>query len=200
MATATLTTCDTRDRIIEAGTEIISEKGYHGCGLKEILDAAGVPKGSFYYYFKSKENFGVAVIEAFVSNYAQTLNEKFTDRSKPAIVRLRDHFLCAKIWYDENGYDKTCLVAKLGMDVAGMSPTMQAAMQCATDQWKAIFAKCLRESQAQGDINPTWDADELAAFILNAWEGVTVQTQIAQNTKAIENFVTMLFDHLIREF
>ncbi|MEM6458375.1 MAG: TetR family transcriptional regulator C-terminal domain-containing protein [Planctomycetota bacterium] len=198
MATLTPTpTRDTRDRIIAAGTQVITEKGYHGCGLSEILRAAEVPKGSFYHYFKSKEDFGVAVIEDFVAHYGLKLSKKLTDRRLPALERLRRHYLDAVGWYEEHGYESTCLVAKLGMDVASMSRDMQAAMKAGMDQWTSILAKCLREAQAAGELDASWDADPLAAFLMNAWEGAAVQTQIARNTDAIHNFVETVFDRIL---
>lgn len=188
---------DTRSRIIEAGTEVVNAKGYHGCGLKEILDAAGVPKGSFYHYFKSKEDFGVAVIEDFTAKYTAKLAAKLGDRSRPAIQRLRDHFSDAEAWYDEHGYEQTCLVAKLGMDVATMSPDMRSALKQGIDQWRAVFARCLRDAQSQGDVDPRWDADELSGVLLDAWEGVAMHTQLAQNTSVIRNFVSVMVDQIL---
>ncbi len=198
MSTTASPELDSRERMIQAGTAVITEKGYHGCGLKEILDAAGVPKGSFYHYFKSKEDFGVAVIEDFMARYANKLAKDLTDRSRPALQRLHDKFASAKQWYAERGYEQTCLVAKLGMDVASMSPSMQAALKCGMDQWKAVYARCLREAQAEGDLDASWDPDALAAFLLDAWEGVAVQTQIARDTKAIQNFLTIVFDRVLK--
>lgn len=196
-ATATAGRPDTRSRIIEAGTAVVNEKGYHGCGLKEILDAAGVPKGSFYHYFKSKEDFGVAVIEDFTARYTQKLSRVLGDRSKPAMQRLRDHFAAAEAWYDEHGYEQTCLVAKLGMDVATMSPDMRSALKQGMDQWRAVFARCLRDAQSQGDIDEAWDADELAGLLLDAWEGVAMHTQLARNTSIIHNFVRVVLDQML---
>ncbi|MEM1027647.1 MAG: TetR family transcriptional regulator C-terminal domain-containing protein [Planctomycetota bacterium] len=198
MSTAAPTkTADTRDRIIAKGTEVIGEKGYHGCGLNEILKAAEVPKGSFYHYFKSKEDFGVAVIEDFVARYGLTLSKKLTDRRKPALERLRLHYTDAIQWYENNGYDSTCLVAKMGMDVASMSPVMQSAMQAGMARWKGIIAKCLREAQTEGRLDASWDADQLGAFLMDAWEGATVQTQIARNTDAIRNFLDVVFGRML---
>ncbi|MEM8875806.1 MAG: TetR family transcriptional regulator C-terminal domain-containing protein [Planctomycetota bacterium] len=188
---------DVRERMIEVGTDVIGQKGYHGCGLNEILKTAGVPKGSFYHYFKSKEDFGVAIVEDFTARYGLKLTQKLTDRRKPAIDRLRSHFQDAEGWYDKNGFDQTCLVAKLGMDVASMSPDMQEALKSGMGHWKSIFARCLREAQEHGEIAESWDPDLLASFLLDAWEGVAVQTQIMRSTQAIRDFIEMVFDHML---
>lgn len=188
---------DARERLIEAGTRIVTAKGYHGCGLKEILDAAGVPKGSFYHYFKSKEDFVVNVIEDFTLRYANTLAKKFADRSKPPIQRIRDYYGHAIEWYDTNGFDQTCMVAKLGMDVSTMRPSMRNALRCGMDQWKSLLAKCIREAQQAGEIAECWDADELASLLFNAWEGVTMQCQIEQSTRPIRNFIDTMINRTI---
>ncbi|MGB0766113.1 MAG: TetR family transcriptional regulator C-terminal domain-containing protein [Phycisphaeraceae bacterium] len=188
---------DTKQRIIDAGTKVITSKGYHGCGLKEILDAAGVPKGSFYHYFKSKEDFGVAVIEDFTLRYANGLAKRFSNRDLSPIERVRDYYGAAITWYENNGFDQTCLVAKLGMDVSGMSSTMRNALRCGMQQWKALLAKCIREAQDAGEIDSAWDADELASLLFNAWEGVAMQCQIEQSTKPIHNFIDGMIDKMV---
>lgn len=58
---------ETKDRILKVGIDILSKKGYNNVGLKEILALANVPKGSFYHYFKSKEDFGIQVISKYSS-------------------------------------------------------------------------------------------------------------------------------------
>ena len=62
---------DTRERLVRTGVAILTEKGFSAVGIEEILASAGVPKGSFYYYFGSKEEFGgtlIAVVTWFWMN------------------------------------------------------------------------------------------------------------------------------------
>ncbi|MEM9753267.1 MAG: TetR family transcriptional regulator C-terminal domain-containing protein [Planctomycetota bacterium] len=186
-----------RERMISAGTDLIAQKGYHGCGLNEILKVAEVPKGSFYHYFKSKEDFGVAIVEDFTARYGLKLSQKLTDRRHPPLERLRRHFQDAADWYEEYGYGQTCLVAKLGMDVASMSDDMREALNSGMAHWKAIFARCLREAQADGQIAASWDTDQLGSFLMDAWEGVAVQVQIAHDTGAIERFIDVTLNRML---
>lgn len=183
--------------MITAGTDLIGQKGYHGCGLNEILKAAEVPKGSFYHYFKSKEDFGVAIVEDFTARYGLKLSQKLTDRRHLPLERLRRHFREAAGWYEEYGYGQTCLVAKLGMDVAGMSDDMREALDSGMAHWKAIFARCLREAQSGGQIAASWDTDQLGSFLMDAWEGVAVQVQISHDTQAIERLIDVIFNRML---
>ena len=82
----------TRDKIIASGTQAIIGKSYNAVGLNEILATAGVPKGSFYHFFKSKEDFGVAVVEHFATQAADHLRTMLRDASRSPLARLRHWF------------------------------------------------------------------------------------------------------------
>ena len=79
---------DTRAHILDVGYQLIAQKGFVGVGLAEILQQAGVPKGSFYHYFPSKELFGQALIEHYFADYVTRLSALFADVKKPARERL----------------------------------------------------------------------------------------------------------------
>ncbi len=193
-----VTETNTRERLIECGIEAMTAKSYNACGLKEILDRAGVPKGSFYHYFKSKEDFGVAIIESFTQKYADLKHQILTDPDKTPIERLRAYFQKGRDWYAENGFEQTCLAAKLGMDVATLSQPMRIALKRGMDRWRFEMAQCIREAQEAGEIDPTRNADALAEFIFNAWEGTALHVQLAQSVEPIERFIENVFSELLR--
>jgi TetR/AcrR family transcriptional repressor of nem operon len=85
----TTTKTATRDKIIASGIRAMLDKSFNAVGLNEILTDAGVPKGSFYHYFKSKEAFGVAVVEQFVADAADELRSTLGDASQSPLTRLR---------------------------------------------------------------------------------------------------------------
>src|SRR5262245_63570685 len=84
-------TVTAKEALLEAGTHIILEKGYNHMGIQEVLQAAGVPKGSFYYYFPSKAAFGLQIIERFAAAYTRRLDQCLGDTSASPLSRLRRH-------------------------------------------------------------------------------------------------------------
>ncbi|MEM1422645.1 MAG: TetR family transcriptional regulator C-terminal domain-containing protein [Planctomycetota bacterium] len=195
--TTTADNADTRERIIEAGSQAIVAKSYNGCGLNEILGAAGVPKGSFYHYFKSKEGFGVAVIEQSADGHAANLRRYFTDRSQSPLDRLRAFYAMCRDYYSENGPQRQCLIAKLALETAQLSEPMRAAIKCGYDEWGLLHAKVLREAQAAGELDATIGADVLANAIMHAWEGATIRMQIDLDVTPLHEFVDTVLERLI---
>lgn len=188
---------DTKQKLIQAGIEAMQEKSYHSVGIKEILDSVGVPKGSFYYYFKSKEDFGIAVIDEFARQHAATIRFFLEDRSKTPLERLKDSFVSCLSFYPEKECGSGCLVAKLSHEVMNHSPDMSAAIRNAFDMWQALYARMIREAQNAGEIDPGVDPEELAAFIQNSWEGAVMMMQVHKNYGPVKNNIKFIFDRLL---
>ena len=70
---------DTREHILAVAEPMILGRGFTAVGLTELLTAAGVPKGSFYHYFRSKEHFGEALLERYFAGYASRMETFFAD-------------------------------------------------------------------------------------------------------------------------
>ncbi|MEM1166063.1 MAG: TetR family transcriptional regulator C-terminal domain-containing protein [Planctomycetota bacterium] len=191
------TTAETRDRILEAGSQAIVAKSYNGCGLNEILSAAKVPKGSFYHYFKSKEGFGVAVIEQSADGHSANLRRYFTDRSHSPLDRVRAFYVMARDYYAEHGPTRQCLIAKLALETAQLSEPMRAAIKCGYDEWAVLHAKVIREAQAEGQIPPDADAEALANAVIHAWEGATIRMQIDQDIAPLNEFLDVVLERLL---
>lgn len=182
-------TATTKERIIEAGSQAIAAKSFNGCGLKEILDAAAVPKGSFYHYFKSKEDFGVAVIEHSAEEHATFIRGVLNDRSISPLNRIHRLFKEMRDYYAEAGPSRECIIAKLALEVAQLSEPMRLAIKYAYDNWSALLARTLREAQAAGEICKELNAESLAELLVNAWEGVTIRMQIDKSVEPIDEFL-----------
>ena len=84
-----MTAQQTKELLLAKGAEILHRKGFHDSGIQEVLEATGVPKGSFYYYFKSKEDFGLQVIDIYAGVIFQTLHSNMDDPEKPVLERLK---------------------------------------------------------------------------------------------------------------
>lgn len=191
-------TTNTKDRILDAGARAIVAKSYNGCGLNEILCCAGVPKGSFYHYFKSKEALGVAVIERSAEDHVERLREYVTDRSVPPLDRIKGFFSGWKTCYASSGPNRECLIAKLALETAQLSEPMRAAIKCWYDQWSAMLAKAIREAQAEGQVDPEMDADLLADQLVNGWEGATIRMQIDRDFAPLDQFVDIVLERMLR--
>ena len=187
----------TRERILQAGSEVLIAKSYNGCGLNEILKAAKVPKGSFYHYFSSKEDFCIALIERSGDEHTRSMRSVLGNRSQTPIQRIRTYFEGGLQCHKINGPQRRCFMAKVALELAQVSEPLRAAIKCAYDSWGAVLAQTIREAQAVGEICPEKDPEDLANALINLWEGATIRMQIDQSTKPLEDMIQMVFQHLL---
>jgi TetR/AcrR family transcriptional repressor of nem operon len=188
---------DTRDRILDAGAELFGQKGFNGCGLSEVLERAGVPKGSFYHYFSSKEEFGVVLIERARDAYLAELRSLLSDRRRTPIERLRAVFEHTRDECAAHGPTVECLIPKLALETGSLSEPVHAAVKCAYQQWNALLAQAIREGQAADQIGPQHDPDRLANVLAMLWEGAAIRMQIDRNIQPLNDFLAFVFDSLL---
>jgi TetR/AcrR family transcriptional repressor of nem operon len=187
----------TRDKILEIGAAAIAEKSFNSCGLAEILKRAKVPKGSFYHYFASKEEFGVALIEKASAEYVDWLRPIISDRRQSPVQRLRKVFEEGRCECLANGAARQCLIPKLALETGQLSEPVHAAVKCAYDLWSAMLAKVLREAQVAGEVSKKHDPDRLANVLVMLWEGATIRMQIDRSPQPIDDFLAFVFEQLL---
>ncbi|MFG1810360.1 TetR family transcriptional regulator C-terminal domain-containing protein [Streptomyces sp. NPDC049040] len=184
-----------RENFVEAGEEQFHILGYNRAGVKAIADAAHAPKGSFYNHFESKEALAVVAIE----RYGLTRGiEGLLDTSVDPLQRLRDHFRSLR---DENiGYDfrRGCLVGGLAVEAADASEVVRQAAGAAFAGWRDAIASAVADAQRAGLVPQTCEADTLARFILNAWEGALIAARVERSARPYEVFFTVVFDTVLR--
>jgi TetR/AcrR family transcriptional repressor of nem operon len=188
----------TRDVLLEAGKKTFLEKGYNNSGIEAILQAAGVPKGSFYYYFSSKEDFGLKVLDQFALCYDQQLDRTLGDTSVPPLNRLRNYFEFAFGKMESDQCRKGCLVGNLSQEMADQSEAFRARLEEIFESWVDRYAKCLREAQQAGEIGSDLDVRELAEFWLNSWQGAVLRAKTMRSTAPLKTFLGVMFGNLLQ--
>jgi TetR/AcrR family transcriptional repressor of nem operon len=183
-----------RDKIVDAALQRFHTLGFSACSVQDIVDTAGVPKGSFYNYFKAKELLALEVLRI----YGQDCNrEILNDKTLPPIERLRGHFEYMAAYFAEFGYDKGCLIANLAAEMSDNTPLLRQAISQSLDKWTAAVAATVQEGQLDGSIVATMDAEKMARFIINSWEGAVVRMKIARCRQPLEDFFAIAFPLLL---
>ncbi len=189
----------TREHLIEIGLERIHKIGYAATGVKEILDLAGVPKGSFYHYFPSKEAFAQEVLERYGSREAQRLETILGDDKLPPLKRLRKYFNELISVYGQNGPVRGCLFGNMSVEVAEHSSAIQSLLSSAFGSWQQAIAVLLRSAVDQGDLPRSTKVDELASFLLNSYEGALVRSKAEKSDQPLETFIYFAFKVLLKK-
>ncbi|MET3133279.1 TetR/AcrR family transcriptional repressor of nem operon [Oxalobacteraceae bacterium GrIS 1.11] len=175
---------DVRQHILDTGRTIIIGKGFSAVGLNEILSAAGVPKGSFYHYFKSKELFGAALLESYVADYLTKLDALLGEAGVPAAQRLMAYW---NSWIDtqcSENLDCKCLVVKLSGEVSDMSDPMRLALLRGTNLIVERLAACIREAVADTSLQGDFDANHTALTLYQMWLGAALLTKLRREPSA----------------
>lgn len=188
------TQTDTRERILAAAIEAIALKSFNGCGLSEILQAAGVPKGSFYHYFRSKEDLGIAVVERARDEAAEVVDPIVGDRRRPALERMRGIFAAYRDEIAQGGLMHGCVIGKMALEAADLSEPVRAAVKQAYDQWGSILARLIREAQAENAVDVRLDPEQTANLLVNLWEGTLIRARIDRSLAPVDAAIAYVFD------
>lgn len=189
-------TGDTRQLILASGRALILGKGFTAVGLNEILTSVGVPKGSFYHYFKSKEQFGNALLEDYFASYLQRLELTLQDNNQTASSRLLSFF---EAWLDSQSSDHTadkCLVVKLSAEVTDLSETMRVTLNSGTAAVIQRLTAAVEQGIAQGEFSSALDANKLTAEIYFMWIGATLLTKVSRTREHLQRAMSATQDRL----
>ncbi|MDH1262020.1 TetR/AcrR family transcriptional regulator [Pseudomonas sp. GD03944] len=184
---------DKRDLILAKGAEVMTRRGYHGAGVQEIVQAASVPKGSFYHYFASKEDFALQALQHVygprLQRYAQALAHPAAsprERILGYYAELVEHFS------RQEKLEYHCFIGSLSFEMAELSPSLGAEVDAILQRSADILQACLEEAQAQGELPADEDCRNLAGFIANAWQGALTRLKVASNTRVLDDFMLRL--------
>ena len=189
---------DTREILLGSGGALFLERGFTGTGLQDILQHAGVPKGSFYHHFGSKEDFGLELIERAADAGMRQLDADLADESLPHLERLRRHFEGAAAHLAGEGCCRGgCLIGSLGHELANVSEPVRERVEAIFRRWQGRIEGCLRRAQAAGELGGDRDPAELAEYCLLAWEGAVQQMRIRRSEQPVRTFVKTTFSQLL---
>lgn len=186
-----------KELLLEKGIELLIEHGYHGTGLKKILDEANVPKGSFYNFFASKEQFVSEVIEQYsqysLSELDQYIDENFDD---PVNCIKNIHYYLIDM-HNKNGL-QGCLIGNLSAEIATSSKKCQATMNKAHEEWEKRFTKLIEEAQRQDLIRKDLSAEILSNMLWSMWQGGLLKMKIKGETAPLKEILDASLEVLFR--
>jgi TetR/AcrR family transcriptional repressor of nem operon len=189
---------DTKQRILNNGAKLVHSKGFVNTGIQEILDASSVPKGSFYFYFKSKDDFGQALVGHY-SKFISALFEKYLgDTNHPPLERLQRFFEDSCKFYAGANFSSGCPIGNLSQEMSDLSDPLREKLNEAYSNMKSAIHACIAEAQNQGQIDRNLDAGNCATFILNGWEGALIDMKLSKSITPLVVFKDMVFNCFLK--
>src|SRR5690606_12202144 len=177
-----------RDRLIRTGVELCTQGGFQAMGIEQVLSQSGVPKGSFYHYFRSKKEFGLAVIDAYADYFCKKLHRVLTNAGETPLARLQSFVEEAGRGMAKHDFQRGCLVGNLGQEMAALDNEFRHQLEQVLKLWQAQTARCLKEAQEAGELDPSLDAERLAEFFWIGWEGAILRAKLTRSTRPMRVF------------
>lgn len=179
---------DTRAALLRQGMAMLTERGFNSVGIDEVLRAVGVPKGSFYYYFSSKDDFGLATLESYADYFARKLDRHFLDTALPPLARIAAFVADAERGMARHQFRRGCLVGNLGQEMSALSEPFRLRLEAVFQDWEARLAACLQAAVAAGELAADTDCARWAVFFWTGWEGAVLRARLAADGAPLRLF------------
>jgi len=190
----------TRARLIRAGLEAVLEGGWAATGVDKVLRSVDVPKGSFYYYFESKDDFGFALLESYQEFYLKRLERCFgeaaDEQPRPLAEQMAAFLKESTEGMKRFRWRRGCLVGALGQELGALHTTFRRRLESSLVQWESILATALERAKARGEIRASIDVDRMARSFWASWEGAVLRSRLSRSpdplVHAVEDFLQIV--------
>ena len=170
----------------------MKSQGYNGTSVKDIVDAAKVPKGSFYNYFKSKEVFAVEALEAVSCEDYLAIKSMLNSTVRSPMQRLHDFFEQSSSHACNGEFKIGCFFGNMGQEMADSSESIRRKVSEILNRNTRLFTDVLDQAKVAGEINPSAETGEIAEYLLNAWEGSLLRMKASRSRKPLDIFLNLL--------
>lgn len=184
---------DKRELILAKGAQVMTRRGYHGTGVLEIVQAAGIPKGSFYHYFSSKEDFALQALDHLYTPRLERYQAALANAALSPRERIIDYYaeLVAHFARQECP-EYHCFIGSLSFEMAELSQPIGRQVEVILLRSVEVLATCLEQALIEGEIAADIDCQALAEFIGNAWEGALLRMKVGRSVVPLSVFRTQL--------
>lgn len=176
-----------REKLLNEGVTMLMAQGYHGTGLKEILDTVQIPKGSFYNYFESKEDFGAEVIQHYIEPFIQRLNSYLQNPELDALTALQRYLDELISELEKADYKGGCLLGNMMGEIGDTSDICRTSLQSAVKRYRDLYTLALTRAQEQGHVRTDKSAEKMADLLVNAFQGALLRMKIEKTTQPLKD-------------
>ncbi|WP_289030848.1 TetR/AcrR family transcriptional regulator [uncultured Paraglaciecola sp.] len=188
---------DTRAMLIRSGVAVLTESGFATAGIDGILKNVGVPKGSFYHYFKSKEDFGHAVVDNYAKYFAAKLDKYLLDDTVPPLQRIMNFSNDAKQGIVKFEFKRGCLVGNLGQEIAILPESYRLKLQDIFIVWQIKIENCLLAAKQNSEIKADVNCIQLAEYFWIGWEGAVMRARLLESVQPLDLYIDTFVSSII---
>jgi len=176
----------------------MARQGFNSTGIDAVLKRAKVPKGSFYHYFSSKQEFGLNVLDHFADGINRIFTSFLTDESATPLTRMKNCVDSLVARFEENNCSIGCIAANLGQEMADQSEEFREKLADIFRSWIRHFEQCLSEARDAGEIRKDLSPAYAAECFLSGFEGALLVSKVMKSSLPLKNFITIYFDRVLK--
>lgn len=188
-----------KDDILQVGLDIILGKGFNATGVEAILKQANVPKGSFYNFFSSKEEFGLAIIDKYVADTGELFRDIFNDESLPPLERIKKSFETLIARFEGNDCSKGCLIGNLSLEMSDQFEKIRQRLEQSLQGWAKSLSRLLLQAQTEKNIPEDLDPEMLAENLIASFQGALLRSKVKKSADPLKNFIYLYFDRFLTQ-
>jgi TetR/AcrR family transcriptional repressor of nem operon len=186
-----------REKLLHVGMQVVHERGFGGASVRDIVQAAGVPQGSFTNHFVSKEAFGLEVIDLYYANARESMRLTLRNDDMAPLQRLRAYIDNGKNRLNKDSMKNGCLFGNFTAEASDCSEPIRLRLVGVFAEVQSALAYCLRAAVKAGEISPATDCDEIAGFIVSSLQGANLLAKAQRSPVPVERFKEILFSAVL---
>ncbi len=186
-----------KEDIVQVGLDIVLSRGFNATGVEAILKQANIPKGSFYNFFSSKEEFGLEIIDKYVAERGKFLSTIFRDESLPLLERIKKSFEILIENFEGNDCFKGCLLGNLSLEMSDLSENVRQRLEQALQIWSGELSKLLLLAQKEETIPSDMNIEMLAENLVSSFQGALLRSKVKKSPQPLRDFIYLYFDRFL---
>jgi len=186
-----------KDDIVQVGLDLVLSQGFNATGVEAILKQAKVPKGSFYNFFSSKEDFALAIIDKFVADRIETFMPIFSDETLPPLERVKKSFEVLIERFEIDDCSQGCLIGNLGQEMADHFESVRQRLEKSLQMWTGGISTLLLQAQQAKAIPADLDAEMLAENLISSFQGALLRAKVKKSSQPLKDYIHLYFDRFL---
>ena len=186
-----------REELLDQGLALMWERGFNGVSVRDIVQAAGVPKGSFYFYFDSKDDFALEVLKRYVKSSGKQTQVEEDPNMKSPLARLRKLYEARAKAVGGDSCRKGCMMVNVANELGASNDELREYIHMTWTQMQEPTKALVQEAIATGEIDAKFDAGQLASFLENSWMGVVTSAKASQDPSELMQTIDFIFDQVL---
>ena len=187
-----------REKILTEGLRVVHERGFGGASVRDIVQAAGVPQGSFTNHFTSKEAFGLEILDLYYAGGQEIIRDTLLNDSLPPLKRLRAYIDFNKTRLNQDGLRNGCLLGNFTAEAGDHSDAIRERLGVIFVEVQQSIAYCLKAAVVAGELPADFACDDVANFVISSLQGAILLGKVQRSLAPLERFKKVLFSMVLR--